>query len=145
MPLGSDPLAATLAGLDAQTFVTLKTIRTPRALKVNSVTKDFEQTADGQYASVHPVDAQMFNLCRIAKGSISSTSTTGQGIKESRHIDPLRIRALVDDEIRRATAQLVNDNKVRLLGNEVTVRRGAVGVRVNYHNIATDKREYTEV
>lgn len=145
MGMGSEPCGGGLCGLDTLKPSVPKQIVTPSALRVDGATKDFVQTSDGQYASVHPVDAQMFNLCRIAKTSIGSATAVGQDVRNSRYLDRRDLQARVDSAFQRATQSLVDARKVRLLGNEIQVRGGTLDVRVNYQNLATGKRERVPV
>jgi hypothetical protein len=140
MGLGSEPLGTVPLGLESEYLTEIVPIRQPTALRIDGTTKDFIQSADGQMEFAHPIDQMMFNLCRIATGSVRSSTATGNNISNSRYIDRVTIQQTIDTEIARRVMHLTSTGEVTLLGNEVDSSvRGRVVFRVNYKNNITGK------
>lgn len=140
MGLAEYPTGSTLLGMDAQITSTVTRPTPPAALYVDGATKDFVQNEDGSLQEAHPIDAMMFNLCRIATGSLRGATGVGQSLSRRRYLET-NMQAVVDDSIRRATSLLVEAGDVTLLRNEVQQSRGRMMVRINYRNNRTGKVE----
>ena len=138
MGLGAYPAGSTLAGLDQAVTTDRSVARPPSALAIDGQTKTFSLDAEGRYREAsHPVDAKVFQLLRIARGSIRSAADVGQGVKNLRYIDTVRIQAQVDDAVRLALQQPLNAGEI-----EPRVGAGDVGL-VDLHAEATRCRHPT--
>ena len=133
-------------GLDSQTVTAVTTRSAPAALAFDGSSRNFKLDSDGQYESAHPIDARVFNLLRIAAGSIRSAVDVGQTVRAIRYIDQRTIRATIEDRVRTVLAPMIAAGEIRLLTVDIdTETRGRVLFAVNYVNLVTRRRETANV
>jgi hypothetical protein len=107
----------------------------PSALQLDPVTRRHVLNADGTFASLHPVDAQVVNALLIARGKLRSSPETGNGIWELQSPHEARAKAFVEDQVRLALRDLTSAGDITILAIVFeTSGQYATLVGVDYYN-----------
>lgn len=135
MTIGDDLLGESLMGEDDVDTTGGARRTRPVAIHFDGLTRDFPLDADGHYTSIHPVDSAMQMAMMVARNDIASSPTTGNGLKGLKYLDPKRVEAIVNDEVRICTAQIVARGDVAIDGvRHVLGAAGGLTVFVDYYN-----------
>lgn len=125
-----------LAGDDDLALATETRRARPVAISFDGTARDFPLGDDGRYVEIHPVDSAMQMACMIGLNGLASSPGTGNGLRDLEYLDPLRLNARVQDNMRLATARLValGDVTIDRVWFETNDAGGLLAVAVDYFN-----------
>lgn len=136
MGLGDSLLGETLLGEDEIARGVADGSLTPRALRFNAKTRDFDRDENGRYIDAHPVDADVALALFIEAQKLGSTPEVGQTLRRIRNPVGASVGTDVKNRVRIALKHLVDRGDIEVISvTHEAKNRHTLFVEVEYVNL----------